>query len=277
MSDPWFKFYSSDWLSGTASLTPTERGIYITLIALMYEADGPIDRNERRLARVCGCTQTAFKKALSVLVEEHKIIERNGQLSNSRALKEIEERQNRSKKATEAANTRWENDTEKSVQKQQNSDAEALPMQSSSNAMPEARNQIDDDDSVSEAKLVFRERILLAAGHAPSGITANGKIVGSRADFEAFENARRSLAINENDAIEIIGEVMARRGEQAPPNSLKYFIPSMQEFAQSCDAPSIRPKAPRSKPGKSFQQSQAEADKARKLKFYEQVRTRNQN
>ena len=37
---PWIKFYPSDWLAGTRGMSATEAGVYINLIAMMYESDG---------------------------------------------------------------------------------------------------------------------------------------------------------------------------------------------------------------------------------------------
>ena len=45
VADPWFKFYPSDWLGGTRGLTAEETGVYITMIAMMYEAGGGLPHN----------------------------------------------------------------------------------------------------------------------------------------------------------------------------------------------------------------------------------------
>lgn len=74
MSDnPFFQFYPSDWLAGTRGLTAAETGVYITLIAMMYEAEGPVSDDSKRLARLCGSTPAAFKKAIDGLVSTGKL------------------------------------------------------------------------------------------------------------------------------------------------------------------------------------------------------------
>lgn len=74
-------FYPSDWLAGTRGLSAQETGIYITLIARMYEMAGPIPRDDARLSRLCGCkTKNAFTKALSYLISEGKITDADGTL-----------------------------------------------------------------------------------------------------------------------------------------------------------------------------------------------------
>jgi 5-methylcytosine-specific restriction endonuclease McrA len=76
-------FYPSDWLAGTRGLSAEETGVYITLIARIYEMAGPIPRDDNRLSRLCGCASKAkFSKALEYLMSEGKIIERDGYLTS---------------------------------------------------------------------------------------------------------------------------------------------------------------------------------------------------
>ena len=60
-------FYPSGWLAGTRGLSAAETGVYNTLIALMYERGGSVERDDARLGRVCGTTKANFKRALEVL------------------------------------------------------------------------------------------------------------------------------------------------------------------------------------------------------------------
>jgi uncharacterized protein YdaU (DUF1376 family) len=88
MSITFIPFYPSDWLAGTRGLSDSETGVYITLISKIYEMAGPIERDDSRLARLCGCkTKAAFLKALQHLISEGKIIETEHGLSNERAEK----------------------------------------------------------------------------------------------------------------------------------------------------------------------------------------------
>ena len=102
-------FYPSDWLAGTRGLSAEETGVYITLIARIYEMAGPIERDDKRLFRLCGCkSKTAFVKALEYLISEGKIIEVEGHLTNERAQKEIQNTTEKSAKAREKAQQRWD-------------------------------------------------------------------------------------------------------------------------------------------------------------------------
>ncbi|MEW7009743.1 MULTISPECIES: DUF1376 domain-containing protein [unclassified Lentilitoribacter] len=145
MSDPWFKFYPSDWLSGTRGLTPAETGVYITLVCMMYENDGQLMRGgakqDARLARRCGCTFAAFKKIINNLIVEKKLTDHNGALSNRRVQKELNERMNRVQKASDAAQQKWAKARRNSEQNQSNIPAPTYPSHSASDANYQNQNQ----------------------------------------------------------------------------------------------------------------------------------------
>ena len=80
MGDPWFKFFPSDWLSGVSGLSAGERGVYVTLLAMMYDHGGPIKRDDGRLSRQCGLPKVGFSRALEALIALGKITESDGTL-----------------------------------------------------------------------------------------------------------------------------------------------------------------------------------------------------
>ena len=94
-AESWFKFFPSDWLGGTAGLSAAERGVYVTLIAAIYDQGGPIKRDDARLARQCGLPKAGFVRALQALVDLGKIEIEGCDLTNSRAKRELIERENR--------------------------------------------------------------------------------------------------------------------------------------------------------------------------------------
>jgi uncharacterized protein YdaU (DUF1376 family) len=151
---PFIKFYPSDFLAGTSGLSPAERGVYITLLCLIYEADGPIERHDARLSRRCGSPKAAFQRTLEALIDEGKIVEADGMLSNRRAEKAIVDRQNRSQIGTHAAQQRWTAQGEKIQQNQRKDDARAIPEQCTSDASqkPEPDIRTDTVVSVTRAK-----------------------------------------------------------------------------------------------------------------------------
>lgn len=118
-------FYPSDWLAGTRGLSAEESGVYITLVCRMYEMAGPIERDDDRLSRLCGCkSKAAFVRALGYLIAEGKVIEVEGGLFNERVEKELQNTTEKSTKARQAAQSRWDRKARKI---KGNSNADASP------------------------------------------------------------------------------------------------------------------------------------------------------
>lgn len=142
MSDmPWIRFFPSDWLAGTRGMSAAETGIYITLIATMYERGEPVPEDHSRLARLCGASNSVFKKALETLIEEGKIERVEGGIWNNRVGKENAFRAEKSELGARAASARWDKKPNKN---KADTDAPALQQQSTSNAnqKPDTRNHI---------------------------------------------------------------------------------------------------------------------------------------
>lgn len=104
-------FYPSDWLAGTRGLSAVETGIYITLIAMMYERGGAIADDRERLARLCGASKAQFTAALQTLIDDGKILIEGEFLSNEKVKKVLENVKGKSKTAKEKAEARWTKNT----------------------------------------------------------------------------------------------------------------------------------------------------------------------
>jgi uncharacterized protein YdaU (DUF1376 family) len=128
---PWVRFFPSDWLGGTRGMSAVETGIYITLIATMYERGEPIVEDHSRLARLCGASNSAFKKALETLLDEGKIIRTPSGLWNDRVEKEQVYLSEKSEVGSRAANARWNKNGNENNDRDH---ADALPTQSPGNA-----------------------------------------------------------------------------------------------------------------------------------------------
>ncbi|WP_378943085.1 YdaU family protein [Paracoccus sp. R86501] len=104
-------FYASDWLAGTRGYTPAQTGVYITMLAMMYEHTKPLPYDDARLARLCNCPAGTFKKILAVLIEDGKIVRLDAGLWNKRAGRELEAAKGAmdraSGKGKKAINARW--------------------------------------------------------------------------------------------------------------------------------------------------------------------------
>tara|TARA_R110002110_G_scaffold113522_3_gene281850 strand:+ start:2450 stop:3283 length:834 start_codon:yes stop_codon:yes gene_type:complete len=134
-------FYPSDWLAGTAALSDTEKGVYITLVARMYEMAGPIERDDNRLFRVCGSkSKASFVKALEYLISEGKILVTDEGLFNEKASKVIEQTTEKSSKAKAAAQSRWDR---KSNKNKGGVNANASPKHMPQLCQPEPEPELD--------------------------------------------------------------------------------------------------------------------------------------
>ena len=123
MSAPYVPFYTSDFLGGTSGMTAATKGVYITLLCLMYEEEGPLPQKWDTLARRCGCTLPGFTKAIQDLVDDGKVSVLGSGLWSEKCEKHIAQRSERRDSAKAAAEKRWE----KVKQNQGMSDANAMP------------------------------------------------------------------------------------------------------------------------------------------------------
>lgn len=137
---PWVRFFPSDWLGGTRGMGAAETGIYITLVATMYERCEPIPEDHKRLSRLCGASNSAFKRALEDLVSEGKILRVEGGLWNERVGKENVYRSEKSDVGFQAAEARW-----KGKRSKNNTTGDANAMQSqcvgNANQKPEPKEK----------------------------------------------------------------------------------------------------------------------------------------
>lgn len=156
MSDgPWIKFYPSDWLTGTRGLTASEIGIYVTLIAMMYEKGRPLTNDGGMLARSCGVSRPQFDKAVEKLTGLKKLTLIDGALFHDRVEKELASRKKISDSAAKSASSRWE----KEQVNQPSEDADALR-----NASIAGAGQISDIRSQKEDLLNIVDRTSPSAG-----------------------------------------------------------------------------------------------------------------
>ena len=106
-------FYASDWLAGTADMTPAEVGVYIGIIARIYDLGGPIRADFGRLSRATNCPPGSLRKLIEGLAQAGKITLQDGLISNARAEKELEIRGQKAVSAQENARSRWSKNAKK--------------------------------------------------------------------------------------------------------------------------------------------------------------------
>jgi uncharacterized protein YdaU (DUF1376 family) len=104
---PWFKCFPQDLLNGMAGMPADERGIYISVLCLIYRDGGPIRDDAREMAYNTGCTIKAWTKYRAALILHGKLyeVEHNGHrsLMNERCQAEIDAQKARCEKLSERA------------------------------------------------------------------------------------------------------------------------------------------------------------------------------
>lgn len=141
--NPYVQFYTSDFLGGTSGMTAACKGVYITLLCQMYEAESPLGQSWDMLARRCGCTLPAFKRAISDLVDDGKITITDDGIWSTKCEKHIALRRERQNSASSAAKKRWE----KTQQKQDEANTDAVKAQCQPEPEPEPINTLEDKSS----------------------------------------------------------------------------------------------------------------------------------
>ena len=109
---PYVPFYTSDFLAGTSGMTSSAKGVYITLLCLMYETEAPLPQSWETLARRCGCTIPAFRRAIESLEDDGKLVVTDAGIWSQKCERHIAQRRERQRSATAAAKKRWEKDKE---------------------------------------------------------------------------------------------------------------------------------------------------------------------
>ena len=85
-----FDMYPRDWISGTRTLSPAARGIYIDIIVTIYDKGEPIDYDMRWLLRLFGLREKRqLQPLLDELLAQKKIVIRDGRIFQARAIAEI--------------------------------------------------------------------------------------------------------------------------------------------------------------------------------------------
>ena len=100
-------FSPDEWLAGTLQLSEFDRGIYITICALIYSRGERI--GEELLRRHCRAHGNAISAALSRLENARKIVRNGSEIGQKRCENELETAQKRSENGKENASKRWNN------------------------------------------------------------------------------------------------------------------------------------------------------------------------
>jgi len=92
--DPAFLFYPKDWLEGTSELSPTEKGVYIDLLANQHQK-GDLPKDTARLCRLVSLSEADFLPIWEV-VKTKFLMNSNDRLTNKRLTEVMTERSTKS-------------------------------------------------------------------------------------------------------------------------------------------------------------------------------------
>lgn len=220
MNAPWFRFFPNDWLTGTMGLTATERGVYITLVAMIYDHGGPISRNAHDLHRHCALSKAAFERVLNSLVRQCKILDSDGMLMNSRAQNELHMRDSRVQSAKQAATQRHE----KSQENQCVYPAVALRPHSAGNAPELPLQKSDPEPERKKEKIAPRradlERDFFARGKQVLGTNAGGlltSLLKAKHQDIALARSALELAATKDDPRQFVAACCKPGNSTGPP------------------------------------------------------------
>jgi uncharacterized protein YdaU (DUF1376 family) len=87
---PWYRRYGADFVHGTLRMTLEEKGAYSICLDLIYDKGGPIPDDARWLAHVCNVSVRKWNLLRASLIKSGKLRVVDGQLTNDRAEKQIE-------------------------------------------------------------------------------------------------------------------------------------------------------------------------------------------
>ena len=250
------------FLRDTLDLEADEFGAYHLILYAMWSREAcNMPDDDRKLARVSRCSTKLWKSRIRPTLEPFFNVD-GGLWTNTRLSKEAAKTEKFLKGQSERkSGSGNESDTCAGTQATQPQETEtpvksANPLENNnpvstvdataevSGEQPTQETKIPsvmiDDDS---AGLTFRERIMVAAGHDASGITANGKIVGGRVEFTEFDKARTDLGLSEQEAVEVVKETASRKRD-GPAGSLRYFTDPLRHYAGAKNAPAVTAIAP---------------------------------
>lgn len=107
--DTWYKREPQAFLDGVQGMGPELIGAYTVILDLMYARDGNVLRDDRHLGGVLGCSKRKAASLTDQLIEAGKIGFCGGNLTNSRAFREILERRKQRETSAKGGRIKHEN------------------------------------------------------------------------------------------------------------------------------------------------------------------------
>lgn len=84
------KFFPSDWRTGCLVLNLEEEGLYIRVVAYMYDTGKPVPSDDRQAARLLNVQIQKYMKVIESLIEKGKLFRGQGWIINERVMEELD-------------------------------------------------------------------------------------------------------------------------------------------------------------------------------------------
>lgn len=239
MSLPYFAFYPKDFVAKTSHLTTAQEGVYIRLLNLMWMTpECRVPDNPTWLMRRLRVDKDEYEQNVLVIIDDF-CMRSKGFIFNKRLREEWVKASDLHAKRVEAGSKGGKANGRKYMVSDA-SNAKAKQEQ------PEPQPDPDPDPDFAGGGTcdaeTFREKILVAMGHDPSGMTANGQQVGGYAEMQWVTQTMSDLDLSEADTLGVVADVMAGKRD-GPPSSFRYFSPALQRYAANKRAPPVEPAA----------------------------------
>lgn len=212
MSAPFMQLYVADYLGDTRHLTTEQHGAYLLLLMTMWRAEGVLPDDDRKLARIAGCTASRWAKIKDDVLAFFDACE--GGLTNKRLKFELEKASEKSIKRAEAG-TRGGEAKSRKTNKPDVANASGLPKHSSE---PDIRTEANASVDIPTAKR-GPTKVEIARGFAAFW-AAYPKRVGKDAAAKSFAKAMARIDDADPLAVILAGIVRALPGWDDPQ-----FIP----------------------------------------------------
>lgn len=126
----YYQHHIGDFKRDTNFLTHEERSVYLELMWIYYDEEHPLVNDLDLLARKCKANKGQIEDILNLFF----ILDDDGFWTHSRINEELSKMADKSEKASEAANVRWEKYRKKANQTQSKRNANAMQTHSERNA-----------------------------------------------------------------------------------------------------------------------------------------------
>ena len=228
------QFCPRDWLSGCHTLTAAERGVYITLVMMMYDRAGPVPEDQSRLARACGLPTTGFARALQSLIEAEKIERTEDGLFNRRVRSEIANVMAKSQVARAKAERRWGKSETKSKAEECRGNAAAML---TSNQEP-IRDNLEHVELEDRARVPDRQPIVIDESQEPFRTRIAVAKLFEAAKSLPPDTSRVSIWLERGYTGREIEAVVADKLSRGRiPTSLSYFDAALADVRKIAPAP----------------------------------------